>query len=305
MARSVLRNDEGLRPDLSELIALRARVLAWPPARRGAADVAGAGVAAVRGRGMEYAESRPYTAGDDVRHVDWPLTARSGKLHTKTFQAEREKITLIVADTSAALYFGTRVRFKSVQAARAGAVAAWAAQRRGDRLGAVRGVAGEAPLAPQGGSRGVLRVLDALVRWYARAPEHDAGLGHALDVAASLLRPGACLVVLADAAALAGIEDGRLAVLARHHELRVIVLTDPLERQPPHARLPFALAAARIELDLDAARTRRRWRSLFADVQDAQVQRLRQLGGRACMLAGADDDDALFAALLEPRRFLI
>ncbi|TGP40975.1 DUF58 domain-containing protein, partial [bacterium M00.F.Ca.ET.229.01.1.1] len=93
----------------------------------------------LRGRGMEYAESREYVAGDDARHIDWRVTARTGRAHTKLFQAERERVSLIVADTSPALYFGTRVRFKSVQAARAGAVAAWSAQRRGVRVCALRG----------------------------------------------------------------------------------------------------------------------------------------------------------------------
>src|SRR3546814_11310880 len=82
---------------------------------------------------MEYAESREYAHGDDARHIDWRLTARSGKPHTKLFRAERERLTLLVADTAPALYFGTRVRFKSVQAARAGAVAAWAEFGRASR----------------------------------------------------------------------------------------------------------------------------------------------------------------------------
>ena len=88
---------------------------------------------------MEYAESREYAQGDDARHIDWRLTARSGKPHTKLFQAERERLTLLVADTAPSLYFGTRTRFKSVQAARAGAVAAWIAVRDGDRIAALRG----------------------------------------------------------------------------------------------------------------------------------------------------------------------
>ena len=117
---------------------------------------------------MEYAESREYAIGDDARHIDWRLTARSGKPHTKLFQAERERLTLIVADTAPALYFGTRVRFKSVQAARAGAIAAWAAVRDGDRIAALRGSTREAPVPPAAGPRGALRALDALVRWYAQ-----------------------------------------------------------------------------------------------------------------------------------------
>ena len=169
----------------------------------------------MRGRGMEYAESREYCAGDDARHIDWRLTARSGRTHTKLFQAERERLTLIVADTSPALYFGTRVRFKSVQAARAGAVAAWAAVRDGDRVAILRGSTQEAPVPPASGARGALRVLDALVRWYSQAPADDAGLSIALDNAARLLRPGSRLIVLADPRSIASIAGVALAGAGR------------------------------------------------------------------------------------------
>ena len=131
--------DNGVVPALAELIALRAQVLGRRAARRGSHGVHGHALSNQRGRGMEYAESREYALGDDARHIDWRLTARSGKAHTKLFQAERERLSLIVADTAPALYFGTRTRFKSVQAARAGALAAWLAVRDGDRIAALRG----------------------------------------------------------------------------------------------------------------------------------------------------------------------
>src|SRR6478736_102187 len=115
---------DGVTPTLAELIALRASAQGRRAPLRGRHGVSGHGLSPMRGRGMEYAESREYAIGDDARHIDWRLTARSGKPHTKLFQAERERLTLIVADTASSLYFGTRVRFKSVQAARAGAIAA-------------------------------------------------------------------------------------------------------------------------------------------------------------------------------------
>jgi uncharacterized protein (DUF58 family) len=166
---------EGIAPTLQELVGLRALALGRRAPRRGRHGVTGHALSPMRGRGMEYAESREYAIGDDARHIDWRLTARSGRPHTKLFQAERERLTLIVADTAPTLYFGTRVRFKSVQAARAGAIAAWAALRDGDRVAALRGSQREAPIPPAGGPRGALRVLDALVRWYAAPPEDDAG----------------------------------------------------------------------------------------------------------------------------------
>jgi uncharacterized protein (DUF58 family) len=234
---------------------------------------------------MEYAESREYVAGDDVRHIDWRLTARSGKPHTKLFQAERERLSLVVADTAPSLYFGTRVRFKSVQAARAGAVAAWAAVRDGDRIAALRGSLKEAPVPPASGPRGALRVLDALVRWYTAAPEEDAGLGVALDHARRLLRPGSRLVVLADPSSIAALPAERWPALAMHNEVIVLLLTDPLEQQPPRAMLPFVsagrgIAQHRVQLDLAAAAQRQRWRQEFVAPVEAALAQLPARGVR-------------------------
>ena len=124
-----------------------------------------------------------------------------------SFQAERDRLTLIVADTNPALYFGTRVRFKSVQAARAGAVAAWAALRDGDRIGAMRGSLREPPIPPAGGMKAAMRVLDARRRWYTAPPEDDAGLALALDHAQRVLRPGSRLIVQAEPASVLAVPD--------------------------------------------------------------------------------------------------
>ena len=284
---------EGIAPTLPELIALRALVLGRRGARRGRHGVQGHALSNLRGRGMEYAESREYAQGDDARHIDWRLTARSGRTHTKLFQAERERLTLVVADTAPSLYFGTRTRFKSVQAARAGAIAAWVAVRDGDRIAALRGARTEAPVAPASGPRGALHVLDALVRWYARPPADDDGLAAALEHARRLLRPGSRLLVLADPASIAAVPSERWPRLSMHHELIVLLLTDPLERMPPAARLPFASAAGgRIELGLDAAATRQRWRQEFVAPVEATLESLRARGIRAMELSGADPGDA-------------
>ena len=276
---------DGLRPTLAELIALRAAVMGTRVPRHGRHGPTGPAASPLRGRGMEYAESREYAVGDDARHIDWRLTARSGRPHTKLYQAERERLTLLVADTAAALYFGTRVRFKSVQAARAGAVAAWAAVRDGDRLAALRGSQREPPVPPASGPRGALRVLDALVRWYARPPADDAGLDAALEQATRLMRPGSRLVVLADPSSVASIEDRRWSALAIHHEVLVLLMVDPLESDPPKAALPFAGDAHRIDLDLASAAQRQRWRNAFTAPVEGALQRLPTRGVRVHVLS--------------------
>lgn len=147
-------------PTLAELVALSQRVAAWPPARRARGGMSAMVHSPLRGRGMEYAESRPYLPGDDARHIDWRLSARTGKAHSKLFHPERERTTLLVCDGSPALRFGTRVRMKSVQAARAAALAAWAASRSGERIGAVLSTG---VVKPGTGQRGVLRDRKSVV----------------------------------------------------------------------------------------------------------------------------------------------
>lgn len=292
---------DGLQPTLAELVALRGAVSGRRNARLGRFGTSGHALSPMRGRGMEYAESREYVAGDDARHIDWRLTARTGRAHTKLFQAERERLTLIVADSAPALYFGTRVRFKSVQAARAGAVAAWAAARDGDRIAALRGSLRDAPVAPASGARGALRVLDALVRWYAQPPEDDAGLSVALDHAARLLRPGSRLVVLADPSSMSTIPEQRWPALAQHHEVIVLLLTDPLETAPPAAMLPFTSAGHRVELDLATAGQRKRWRSEFAAPIEAALQRLPSRGVRVQTLSTDAASESWLPLLGRPR----
>lgn len=283
---------EGITPTLAELVALRAVAQRPRPERKGRHGVAGPAASNLRGRGMEYAESREYVPGDDVRHIDWRLTARSGRTHTKLFQAERERLTLIVADTSPTLYFGTRVRFKSVQAARAGAVAAWAAVRDGDRVATLRGTRAEAPVPPAAGARGALRVLDALVRWYARQPADDAGLATALENAGRLLRPGSRLVVLADPRSIAAIPESRWPQLAAHHEVVVLLLTDALEREPPKSVLPFASGGHRVELDLGNAAQRQKWRNEFVAPMERALETLPSRGVRVFALSTDANSEA-------------
>jgi uncharacterized protein (DUF58 family) len=292
---------DGIVPTLQELVGLRGLALGRRAARRGRHGVSGHALSPMRGRGMEYAESREYTIGDDARHIDWRLTARSGRPHTKLFQAERERLTLVVADTAPSLYFGTRTRFKSVQAARAGAIAAWAALRDGDRIAALRGSRREAPIPPAGGPRGALRVLDALVRWYARAPDDDAGLDVALDHAARVLRPGSRMLVLADPASVAAIDPHRWPAFALHHDTTVLLLVDPLERDPPKAALPFATADHRVELDLATPAQRQRWRREFVAPLEEALQALPARGVRVEVLATDAPSDAWLGAWGRPQ----
>lgn len=282
---------DGLRPTLAELLGLRGLTRHRAPPRRGRHGLVGPASAMLRGRGMEYAESREYVTGDDARHIDWRVTARTGRAHTKLYQAERERLSLIVADTAPELYFGTRVRYKSVQAARVGALAAWMAQRQGDRIAALRGSASEPPVAPAAGTRGVLRVLDALVRWYAQPPQEDLGLSVALEHAERLLRPGSRLTVLADPRSAAALPLTHWTGLALHHEVDVLLLVDPLELAPPAQMLTFQAGQLRFQLDLSSNAARQRWEQEFLQPLRVLTTQLPARGVRTHVLSSADASD--------------
>src|SRR5215468_1050770 len=106
-----LNPGQGVRVELDELVLLRlrARRLARPEPRVGGQRAA-THVSRFRGRGVDYAESRNYQPGDDIRQMDWRVTARTGRPHTKVFQEEREQSILLIVDANASMRFGTRVR---------------------------------------------------------------------------------------------------------------------------------------------------------------------------------------------------
>src|SRR4249920_1083496 len=120
--------DSSVTVTLADLIAMRqhARREEHAASKRVVGSRAATHASRLRGRGVDYAESRGYQPGDDIRQMDWRVTARTGRPHTKMFEEERERSVLLVLNCNPSMRFGTRVRFKSVQAARTAALIAWA-----------------------------------------------------------------------------------------------------------------------------------------------------------------------------------
>lgn len=282
----------GIHAGLPELVALRLRAaqLARVERHRSADVLSGMQVSPFRGRGMEYAESRPYTPGDDVRHIDWRVTARTGRTHTKLFQPERERITALVVDAAPTMAFGTRACFKSVQAARLGALLTWAALTEGDRLAAVVCGRPREVIAPLGARRGALRVLDALVRWQIPAPAPASTLADSLDALRRVLRPGSHVLLLIDPRSVDAAAERSLARLRTHHDLAACVLSDTLEIAPPppsRYRVSDGVQRQTLTLDNDAARSA--WREHFEQQHDDVLERLRRAGARARLTLTQED----------------
>ena len=192
---------------------------------------------------MEYSESRIYFPGDDMRSIDWRVTARTGRVHTKLFHEERDRPVLFVVDLGDQMRFGTRTAFKSVVAAEAASLLAWAAAENGDRVGGLAFAAGHAIESRfRSGRRGALALFRALagVEREAREDGADGGIIDALPRVHRVARPGTLVIVVSDFAGLRESVRQHLAKLREHNDLICVWVHDRIEAvPPPPARYPI------------------------------------------------------------------
>ena len=165
----------GLQSDM--LIALRAIALAHPQTLSLAA-LPGGYATRRKGQGLEVADVRDYVPGDDIRHLDRGATARTGRMHVRQFQEERDRVTLLIADFRPAMLWGLRRAFRSVAAAEALVMLGWQCVERGGRVGLLAVTADQPVIVPpRGRARGMLDVIGGMVEGHALALEMSANGG--------------------------------------------------------------------------------------------------------------------------------
>ena len=269
-------------PDMDELLAMRGEVhgsrLRAGVARR--THVSGAHRGVQRGRGLEFQEVREYVSGDDPRTIDWRVTARRGRPHTKVFREERERPAWLLVDLNAAMFFGSRVQLKSTLAVRAAAWLAWSVALGGDRVGGVViGADSVRVIPPRARQSGLLQLLHALTQMQPRAvaATSDDQFSKGVHSLALLARPGSLVLAISDFANLGGVSQGDWARITRHADLRLLWVTDPLEQQGlPDGR--FRIWSPVRCLTLDGRSTRAAWATRWHE-REARVKELAQLAG--------------------------
>ncbi|HSD37999.1 MAG TPA: DUF58 domain-containing protein [Rhodocyclaceae bacterium] len=282
--------DDGVvRVSLSSLLALHhaAESLPLKPGRI-RSQSSGAYQSAFKGRGMEFDEVRPYMPGDDARTLDWRVTARTGKPHTKLFREERERAVLLWVDLRSPMFFATRGAFKAVRAAQAAAMLAWSATHQGDRLGALIFNEDEhIELRPRRGKLallGTLKQLAAPQMWQTRlsqthktrTPETSGtdALNSALSRLRRVAQPGSLIVLLSDFSGLDEQGSAHLAQLARHNDMILADIHDPLEAElPPPGRYRVSDGNNNLAMDTAARDLRTRYQQRFA-ARQAELQQL-------------------------------
>ncbi len=212
-----------------------------------------------KGRGMEFDEVRPYQPGDDVRTLDWRVTARTGRPHTKLYREERERAVVAWVDYRSHMQFATRGMYKSVLAGRVAALVAWAATQHGDRCGGlVFTDQGHQERRPRRGQGAVLHWIQSLVEQHPQQPEPFQAR-QAIDAALQSLarlrrvaRPGSLIFLISDFHYLDRQCEAHLSELARHNDIVMVHLFDPLERAWPVAGF-YRLSDGHNEQVLDAS----------------------------------------------------
>ena len=297
------RTESGLATPVSvslrELIEFKAageRIRLSMP--RVSAESAGGHLSPFKGRGVEFDESRPYQEGDDLRTIDWRVTARTGKPHTKVFREERNRPVILWLDLGASMMFATRGAFKSVVAARAAAIVAWSAIANGDQLGGlVFNESGHDDLRPRLGRRAALRLLQLIAAspaWgeRARAIDRDASLA-ALERLTRVARPGSLVFLLSDFSALDARFERRLRQLASHCDVQLVQVYDPVEAElPPPGQYRIGIDNRVHTIDTGDEALRNRYRQAF-ESRRAALKALARLPGIRLVPCASNEDPTL------------
>ena len=230
-----------------------------------------------KGQGMEFSEVREYQAGDEVRNIDWNVTARMGRPYVKRYIEERELTVMLVVDVSGSERFGTRRRFKSDVAAEVAAVLAMSATRNNDRVGTLFFTDRvEHVVPPRKGRRHALRVLRDLLVFRPEGTGTD--LHGALEYVGKMLGHSAIVFVISDF--LDADVERPLKLLAQRHDVVAVTLEDPAEGVLPDvgiARLVDPETGATLDVDTSDPTLRSAYQRQVDVDRDRRRQVLRRL----------------------------
>jgi len=237
-----------------------------------------------RGRGMDFEEVRLYQAGDDVRSIDWRVTARTQVPHTKLYREERERPVFVLVDQRAPMFFGSQRCFKSVLAAHIAANLAWAALNNSDRIGGlIFGDSAQRDIRPRRSKHAVLELLHQLQEFnqQLRSPIRSQGgksLQALLNDARRIAKPGCALFLISDFYDYDQQCEQQLFELARHTDVTLIHVFDPLEKHlQSNSRLTVSDGSARLQLPTDETKFQEAYQNAYAQRLDFLTRSVKRL----------------------------
>lgn len=266
-----MSDDPNIYADLKQLVTLQhqASGFSFLPRQPVHSVLSGRHSSRLRGRGLNFEELRHYRAGDDIRTMDWKVTNRTKKPHVRVYTEERERPVLLLIDQRINMFFGSRLKMKSVVAAELTAIAAWRVLSVGDRVGAL--VFNDTDIVetrPQRSRKTVMQILSktikanhALSADYS-GEQNNGQLNRALQESERLCGHDYLVVIISDMSGWNAETVKRIKRLARHNDVMASLVFDPLEKSlPGSSQLVLSDGDMQIQVDVDKGELK----SKFAD----------------------------------------
>ncbi len=290
-----LLHSDGINLSIDELLHYqsKASLLNLAPKKAVQGHLSGNYLARSKGRGMEFDEVRHYQTGDDIRAIDWRVTARTGTTHTKLFKEEVERPVLIATDLGQSMFFGSKLLFKSVQACHIASLVAWHAKKRGDRIGGlVFNEIEHQELKPRSRLHGVLHYLHALEElhtqgladWQQNQQSDGSYFIENCNRLRQLVRPGSLVYLITDGNHFTEEALLPLTQLSSHCELVICQVWDPLEVELPESRHKTSVAITdgtmKQQLTLGDKKTAERYQQKAQIMNQFKQQMYQKAGAR-------------------------
>jgi uncharacterized protein (DUF58 family) len=258
----------GVYVDLDDLVRLRHRATSFSflPRQPVHSLLSGRHASRIRGRGLNFEEIRGYLPGDDVRSIDWKVTARTLSPHVRVFTEERDRPVMLVVDQRLAMFYGSRMNMKSVTAAELAAAGAWRVVDAGDRVGAVVfDDSGFEQVRPHRSRDAVMRILQGLVeknralRADAELSADPSMLNRVLEDVSRVAGHDYLVVIISDFDGAEAETTRIVTKLAQHNDVLAIPVYDPTSTELPESgRITVTDGELQIELDMEDSSTRKR-----------------------------------------------
>jgi uncharacterized protein (DUF58 family) len=288
----------GAYANLDDLIRIqfKARDFSFLPQQPVSSVLSGRYASRLRGRGLNFEEIRRYLPGDDIRTMDWKVTARTRSPHVRVYTEEKDRAVLLIVDQRINMFFGTRDKLKSVTAAQLAALGAWRAVDVGDRVGAV--VFNDTELTdirPQRSHKTIMSILGTVVQMNhaLRADtqvEPNAGmLNRALEKALQLTPHDVLIVMISDFFGVDEQTEQLTARMAEHNDVLALLVHDPIRLQPAEQQVTVSDGALQMEIDFADKRVREKLAEDYREEQQRITRFLNRLSAPLLMVSNEGD----------------
>lgn len=292
------KKSPGVYADLDDLIRIqfKARDFSFLPTQPVNSILSGRYASRLRGRGLNFEELRHYHPGDDIRTMDWKVTARTRKPYVRVYTEEKDRSVLLIVDQRINMFFGTRDRLKSVTAAELAALGLWRAVDVGDRVGAVVfNDSKKVATPPQRSHSNAMMILGDIVKMNlslnadVQVEPNGEMLNDALANAKKLAPHDGLIVVISDFFGANEETEKLIAGIAAHNDILGIMVHDPIRLKPPKESVTLSDGALQMEVDFKDKRMRKKLIDDYNKEQDHITRFLRKLSAPLLMVSNEGD----------------